>query len=88
MWRYDTKRHFDEPSDNLPMGFAQAKAITNKVVYREPADETRRPRYEDQDQVGMMSLLNRCAKCGSDRFIEHRMWRVSKADYRGDNDVD
>jgi predicted nucleic acid-binding Zn-ribbon protein len=88
VWRYDTKRHFAEPSDHLPMGFAQAEAITNKVVYQQRVDEARRLSNENQDQVGVRSLLGQCPKCGSDRFSEHRMWRVSKADYRGDNDDD
>jgi predicted nucleic acid-binding Zn-ribbon protein len=87
VWRYDTKRHFVRPSDQLPMGpSGQSETPKDWVAYRQRVSEARQLGKDDEDRVGNWSILSQCPKCGSEKFSEHRMWRVSKADYRGDND--
>jgi hypothetical protein len=29
--------------------------------------------------------LSQCAKCGSERFRQHRLWSESKTEYEGDD---
>ena len=72
VWRYDTKHHYVEPLDDLPIGLGQAEAITSKVVYlqRENGAVSSATRIKTGSKAG--PCLVGASKCGSKRFSEQR----------------